>query len=962
MASEYQSEAALEVQFMKRLNALGYSTVQLPDEAAVLAHFRDILNQRNAQRLKNQPLSDVEFTRVLHEMVGSRTLYDIGQLLRGSDVQPSGKITITRDDNSEVYLEFFDGKTVDNNIFEVAHQITVHAQYTNRYDVTILINGLPLVQIELKRRGVEFTQAFNQIIRYRDESFRQLFRFVQLFVVTNGDETRYFANGDGKLNPNFMFYWTDQQNHWLNDIDAFTASFFAKKRLHSLIAQYTIFDNANQKMLIMRPYQIYAAEAIIDQAEHHPHDNGYVWHTTGSGKTITAFKASRLIAQRTDAQKVIFLIDRQDLDKQTADNFNAYLPKGVGNEPALDRTKNTHTLIKQLKSQDNSLIITTIQKMNNAITGNKYRDVLTPYHDAHVVFIEDEAHRSQFGKMRTEIDRWFQNAQHFGFTGTPIFPENVGVDGRTTETLYGKCLHKYLIKDAIRDHNVLGFSIQYINTLKAKAGITDGNEYFARIDKREVMEADARLEMIVQHILLNHDQVTQNRRYNAILAVSDTEVALKYYHLFRQLDPNHRLKVATIFTWTANEDNSDEKQYADQTTGKMRVKTSRHGLDAAIDDYNQQYGTSFNTENFKDYFADVSKRMKAHNAQTPDDNIDILIVVNMFLTGFDSPRLSTLYVDKKLQWHNLIQAFSRTNRIEKETKPFGNIIAYRNVKQYTDDAVELFSEGSSKAFFVPSYDELKQAFDEAIEKLHAVAPTPSAVDDLHNQGNDELKSFVLAFRDVLRLHNKIRVYEPFNWNDVKDMTPQDLQSYRSKYATAYDELQRGAEQGETGSILDDIDFEIELLATDVIDVQYISNLIKTISLDDDENMQADRRKIKHLLDNADSPALKLKADLLAAFLDEVVPTLKPGANVGSELNKYLIQKQQEAIGTFSEEVKLPREVVEQQMESYEFYGTPDSRSLTHELTKAGFKFGEKITLKKKVTTFVKHALKKFALI
>lgn len=966
MANDYESEAQLEDQFMKRLNGLGYQTVSLPDEAAVIAHFRQLLNERNHQNLSNaathefNPLSEAEFKRVLNELVGSRTIYEIGQLLRGSDVQPYGKIVITRDDNSDVYLEIFDGRDFEKNIFEVAHQITIPAQYENRYDVTVLINGLPVVQIELKRRGVEFTQAFNQIIRYRAESYRQLFRFIQIFVISNGDDTRYFANGDGKLNSNFMFYWTDKQNHWLNDIDSFSTSFFERKRLHSLIAEYTIFDNSKQRMLIMRPYQVYAAEAIIDQAQNHPHDNGYIWHTTGSGKTITAFKASQLIAHRTDATKVIFLIDRSDLDIQTAKNFNAYLPKGIGNEPALDRTDNTYSLVQQLKSQDNALIVTTIQKMNHAINEQRYRDVLTPYHDQHVVFIEDEAHRSQFGKMRKEINRWFQNAQHFGFTGTPIFPENVGADGRTTETLYGQCLHRYLIQDAIRDHNVLGFSIQYINTLRGKDQIADGDKEVTKIDKREVMEADDRLQMVVQHILLNHDQVTQRRRYNAILTVPNTEVALKYYQIFKALNPADGPNVATIFTWTANEEDAEEKQVENTTKTSVDTQTARHGLDEAIADYNQQYGTNWNTDNFKDYFGDVSKRMKHHTVDTPADNIDILIVVNMFLTGFDSPALSTLYVDKNLQWHGLIQAFSRTNRVEEKAKPFGNIVAYRNIKHQTDEAVELFSQGSSEAFFVPTYAELAQQYDEAIAKLHQVVASPQAVDDLYSQGDEAVKDFILAFREVLRLNNKIRVYDEYDAKEVLGLTPQDMESYRSKYAEAYRELGRDKGDDAAESVLNDIDFEIELLATDVIDVQYIVNLIKAISLDSKDNMQSDRNKIHHLLENADSDALALKADLLAAFLDEVVPQLPPDANIGSELNKYLAEKREESVTDFSKEVRLPRQVVDDQLAHYDFYGKTDDEQLNSEFTKAGFKFMEKTKMKTAVITFFKKTIQRFA--
>ncbi|GAW98728.1 type I restriction endonuclease subunit R [Secundilactobacillus mixtipabuli] len=954
MTREYQSEAELEDQLMKRLNALGYQTIQLHDEKAVISHFRDVLNQRNRDRLKGKVLTDTEFIRALNELTGSKTIYQMAQLLRGSDYQPHGKIVITRDDNSELYLEFFDGINFENNTFEIAHQITVNAKYTNRYDVTILINGLPVVQIELKRRGVELPQAFNQIIRYRNESFRQLFRFIQIFVISNGEDTRYFANNDGKLNSNFMFYWTDQKNHWLNEINAFAASFFSRQRLHSLIARYTIFDSDEQRMLIMRPYQVYAVEKIIDRVQNHPGENGYIWHTTGSGKTITAFKASQLIARDTDAKKVIFLIDRSDLDTQTADNFNAYLPQIKTEGRALDRIDSTEMLVEQLQSKSNPLIVTTIQKLNYAIKNNQYKSLLTPYHDAKVVFIEDEAHRSQFGEMRKGINRWFKNAQHIGFTGTPIFAENVGQDGRTTETLYGECLHQYLIKDAIRDRNVLGFSMQYLNTIHGKDVFKDGDEMVSGIDKKEVMEADDRLKMIVQHILLNHGQITHNRHYNAILAVSSTRVALKYYNLFKKLDPEHQLHVTTIFTWKANEKDNEKKQ------DKKEALTSRHGLESVIKDYNQMFETNFSTEKFKDYFNDVSRRMKQFNYQTPENNIDVLIVVNMFLTGFDSPKLSTLYIDKKLQWHNLIQAFSRTNRIELDSKPFGNILAYRNMKQDTDDAVRLFSAGSSKSLFVPSYDELQKQFDDAVKDLRQISPTPQSVDSLHNLGKEALQKFVLAFREVLRVYNKIRVYDEFDFSKMINFTHQDLESYRSKYADVYQEIIDDPE--DPASVLDDVDFEMELIAADTIDVGYIVNLIHAINLKDEDQRGQDTRRIKKMLVNAADPELKLKSDLLQAFLDEIVPKLKPEDNVGNALNQYLIRKREESVKEFSEQVHLPEEVIRKEMDDINFYGeNANTKALNEALNANGLKFMEKRTVKNRVKMFVTKALKKFVL-
>jgi type I restriction enzyme R subunit len=954
MGNEYQSEMELENQLIRRLKTIGYAQVQIPDEEALLAHFRDLLNQRNADNLAGTPLSDHEFNAALNQLIGSRTHYQIAQQLRGGDTQPKGKINIQRDDNSQLYLEVFDGTAAANNVFEVTHQTTFAGVHENRYDVLILVNGLPLAQVELKRRGVEFKQAFNQIIRYKSEmisSGRDLRRLIQLFVISNGNETRYFANGDGKLNSNFMFYWTDEDNHWLNDLDAFTCSFFAKERFHSIIARYTIFDKANELMMVMRPYQIYATEAIIKQAED-TNDNGYVWHTTGSGKTITSFKASRLLAQDTNVEKVIFMIDRADLDIQTAKNFEAYLPETANGEAALDRTNNTEALVKQLSSNGNQLIVTTIQKMNSALRNDRYKAVLTPYHDRKVAFIEDEAHRSQFGDMRKNVNHWFKNAQHFGFTGTPIFPENIGADGRTTKDIYHKLLHKYLIKDAIRDGNVLGFTIQYINTIQGK-GIADDDEQVSSIDKREVFEDENRLRMITSHIIANHGKVSKGKLYNAVFTVPNTRVALKYYHLFKELDTKHRLNVTTIFTWAANEDDNEEHQGQDDVT-------SRQGLDEVISDYNDTYGTDFSTDHFKDYFADVSKRMKEHNADAPGENIDILIVVNMFLTGFDSKKLSTLYVDRNLRYHTLIQAFSRTNRVETASKPSGNIIAYRNLKQNTDDAVKLFSGGDNDDFFAPSYDKLKGEMLDAITKLREVTPTVASVDALYNQGTEAISRFVLAFREVLRSFNKIRVYDDFEWQQFAPaFSEQDLEDYRGKYYTAYSKLTKDASSIK-GSILDDIDFEIQLVQTDTIDVAYIVNLIKNIDLDTTANRDADTKKIRRILHNADNDDLKSKAELLERFLDEVIPKLPQKADIGNALDRFMAHSRDIAIDSFAKENGLPPAMVTDQINDYSFYGHTSESKMTDQLNEVGLTFMQKRTMKQKIGNFVTKTLKAFS--
>ena len=660
------------------------------------------------------------------------------------------------------------------------------------------------------------------------------------------------------------------------------------------------------------------------------------------------------MARLTKAEKVIFLIDRADLDEQTARNFAAYLPADVNGQSALDRTNNTRELVRQLVSNDSPLIVSTIQKLNNAVQNNKYKKELTPYHDRKVVFIEDEAHRSQFGDMRKNVNRWFQNSQHFGFTGTPIFKENTGIDGRTTADLYDQLLHKYLIKDAIRDHNVLGFTVQYIQTFQGKSIVNDDGELVKGIDQASVFEAPERMANIVNHIINKHAQFTKLKHYNAIFTVPSTRQALAYYDLFKRLDTNHRLNVTTIFTWQANEVDNEAHQGQDDVT-------SRQGLDKVIEDYNKRYHTDFSTDHFSDYFKDVSKRMKAHNDATPEENIDVLIVVNMFLTGFDSKRLSTLYVDKKLRWQGLIQAFSRTNRIDTNNKPFGNIVCYRNLKRATDDAVALYSDGDQQAFFAPPYPELKNQFIKAIQALQVVTPTKDDVDPLYNQGDEALEKFVLAFRSVLRIYNKVRVYDEFDWEQFKNIfTNQDFEDFKGKYYTAYKRL-KPDNPGEKADILDDIDFDMTLVQTDTIDVTYIVNLIKSINLDDDKSRNSDIAKIQRFLNNATDDHLKSKAELLKRFLDENVPKLNAKSDIGNELDKFLADSRENALVGFSKNHNLPISVVKDQLSDYNFTGRANLQSMQKEFNDLGFGFREKRKLSAEMQQLLENVSEKYSL-
>lgn len=538
----YQSEYALENEMMNQLEQLGYERVTIRDNKQLLDNFRTILNERHADKLEGNPLTDKEFQRLL-TMIDGKSIFESARILRD-------KLPLRRDDESEVYLSFLDTKSWCKNKFQVTNQVSVEDTYKARYDVTILINGLPLVQVELKRRGIDINEAFNQVKRYRKQNYTGLFRYIQMFIISNGVETRYFSNNDSELLKSHMFYWSDKQNNRINTLQSFAESFMRPCQLAKMISRYMIINETDRILMAMRPYQVYAVESLIQQATE-TGNNGYVWHTTGSGKTLTSFKASQILSQQDDIKKVIFLVDRKDLDSQTEEEFNKFA-KG-----AVDKTFNTSQLVRQLNDKSLPLIVTTIQKMAKAIQGNAH--LLEQYKTNKVVFIIDECHRSQFGDMHRLVKQHFKNAQYFGFTGTPRFPENSSQDGRTTADIFGRCLHTYLIRDAIHDGNVLGFSVDYINTFKNKALKAEDNSMVEAIDTEEVWLADKRVELVTRHIINNHDKYTRNRQYSSIFTVQSIHALIKYYETFKRLNKKleQPLTVAGIFTFKPNEDDRD---------------------------------------------------------------------------------------------------------------------------------------------------------------------------------------------------------------------------------------------------------------------------------------------------------------------------------------------------------------------------------------------------------------------
>ena len=890
---KYQGELALEEEVLQQLESQGYERVNINSHEQLVQNFRAILNERNKENLNNTPLSDAEFSRLMVD-ISDKSVFESAMQLRDS-------YTLERDDESKVYLYFLNTDHWCQNKFQVTHQVSVEDQFKGRYDVTILINGLPLVQIELKRSGIAITQAFNQIERYRKHNYRGLFRFIQLFVVSNKKETRYYANSDKEIFKSFMFYWSDAQNRRINNLKEFIETFLNRCRIAKMISRYMITNETDQLLMALRPYQVYAVEALINRATE-TNNNGYVWHTTGSGKTLTSFKASQILAKDPNIKKVIFLVDRKDLDSQTLAEFNKFQMDSV------DLTDNTHKLLKQLGDPFQKLIVTTIQKMSNAVkSGAK---VMDQYKNDKVVFIIDECHRSQFGDMHRLVKQHFKNAQ-------------------------------YLIKDAIRDGNVLGFSVEYINTFDNTLDPID-DTYISHIDENELWMADDRLTMIADHIINNHHKKTRNQMYTSIFTVQSIPMAIKYYNIFKQLkeEGQHDLNVSTIFTYAANEDKKKQVNHVH----------SKEALQHIILDYNQTFGKNYSLDTFDGFFNDISKRVKEAN---PAERLDILIVVDMFLTGFDSKKLNTLYVDRNLQYHGLIQAYSRTNRIEDETKPFGNIVCYRNLKDNTDKAIELFSQtNDTDTVLSPSFDVILDEFKTTLAELFKIAPTPDSVDNLERE--DEQYQFVMVYRSLAGIMQRLKTSDEFYFTkELIGIDSQTYEDYRSKYLSIYDKNKKIKDKT---SVLDDIDFKIEILRNDLINVQYILNLLNQMDLSDQQQTEKVKHQIHQLLNKADDDHLRLKADLIREFLEKVVPTLSHDAIVEDAYFDFEEMKKEQELQDFATSKDYPLDLLKNVVNEYEFSGQLDNRTVEQGITGGLIVRSQKI---ENVKSFVKETSEKY---
>ena len=800
-----QTEQQLEDALIAQLTQMGWGRVTIPDEAALVSNLKTQLEAHN-----KATFSDGEFKQILNQ-ISRGNIFEKAKILRET-------IGYTRDDDTTGYIELIDQIHWCKNQYQVTNQVTMTGKYENRYDVTLLINGLPLVQIELKRRGLEMKEAFNQFGRYDKHSFgasHGLFNFLQLCIISNGVNTKYFANTpSGKRDYKQTFYWAGSDNNTIRKLSDFASIFLDTCHLSKMITKYIVLNETNNALMALRPYQFFAVEQIVDRVRD-TKKNGYIWHTTGSGKTLTSFKAAQTLTESPHVHKVVFVVDRKDLDFQTMNEFNGF-KKG-----SVDGTNSTASLVKQF-SDETAIIVTTLQKLNTAISRDKHLLKMDALKDKRMVFIFDECHRSQFGDTHRRITEFFHNVQMFGFTGTPIFKENAAKNAlgkRTTKDLFDECLHKYVITDAIRDENVLKFSVEYIRTVKVKDEIVDID--VEAIDTAEVMEAPERLESITDYIVANHKNKTHGKEFTAIFCVSNVKTLMAYYELFKQKREagEHDLTVGTIFSYQANEDEADPDGMDDMPDdNKPANQHTRDALDGYIEDYNDLFGTNFSTNHFENYYKDIGKRVR-------NKQIDILLVVNMFLTGFDSKPLNTIYVDKNLKYHGLLQAYSRTNRILGAKKSQGNVVCFRNLKPATDKAIELFANKDAiEEIILAPYEDYAASFNAAVDNLHAIVPTVESVDDLLTEEDEAL--FVQAFRQLIRVKNVLDCFTQFSFDDLA-MDEQTFADYRSKYLDLYHKVKADNEK-EKVSILDDLDFELELITRDKINVSYIISLLQNM--------------------------------------------------------------------------------------------------------------------------------------
>ena len=936
-AKSYQSEAELERSFVEQLKSQAYEYVSITCEADLVRNLR-----KQLEKLNDYVFSDSEWERFFTQEISNPNQ---GIVEKTTTIQEDNIKILHRDDGTVKNIYLLRKDKIHENILQVINQYTTEkGERANRYDVTILVNGLPLVHIELKRRGVAIQEAFNQINRYQRESFwadSGLFEYIQIFVISNGTHTKYYSNTvrsqhikeskdggakKGKRSSNsfeFTSWWADATNRPITDLVDFAKTFFAKHTILNILTRYCVFT-ADKQLLVMRPYQIVATEKILNKIEISTNykklgtiqAGGYIWHTTGSGKTLTSFKTAQLASQLPYVDKVLFIVDRKDLDYQTMREYDKF-QKGAANS-----NTNTAILKRQLEDANARIIITTIQKLDRFISRNKDHTIF----DGHVVLIFDECHRSQFGEMHAAITKAFRNYHLFGFTGTPIFSVNASSGGRpdfkTTEQAFGEKLHAYTIVDAIRDRNVLPFKVDYVSTMREAEEIDD--KKIRSIDRERALCAPERISNIVRYIIEHFNQKTKRNNisyshrvtgniqeivtakdrakverimgkvrlsgFNSIFAVSSIDAAKRYYAEFqRQLaeaPSDKKLKIALIYSFSVNEEEIDGVMDENSEDTSGLDQSSRDFLENAMQDYNVMFGTSYDTssDKFQNYYKDVSERVK-------NREVDILLVVNMFLTGFDATTLNTLWVDKNLRLHGLLQAFSRTNRILNTVKTFGNIVCFRNLENATNESIALFGDKEASGIvLLKSYNEYYNGYEDNNKEIRGYA---DLIDELVNRfpigqhivGEENQKDFIKLYSQILRVKNILVTFDEFIGNEI--LSERDVQDYHSIYIDLYNDF-RKRETSEKENINDDLVFEMELIKQIEINIDYILELVKKYHKDHVKNREL-RVDINKAIDS--SVELRNKKDLINQFID----SLDIHAVVDDEWQKYVEKKRIEEL-------------------------------------------------------------------
>ncbi len=922
-SDSYQSEAALEKEFIRMLTEQGYDYLEIHEQDALVTNLR-----KQLELLNDYKFTESEWERFFNNNIANN---NDGIVEKTRKIQEDHIQVLKKDDGTSKNIYLLDKKNIHNNRLQVINQyVENNGNYDNRYDVTILVNGIPLVHVELKRRGVALKEAFNQINRYQRDSFwagSGLYEYIQIFVISNGTNTKYYSNTtreshikeqsktrnkSKKTSNSFEFtsYWADANNKVINDLVDFTRTFLSKHTILNVLTKYCVFTS-EELLLVMRPYQIVATERILNKIEVSTNykkmgtidAGGYIWHTTGSGKTLTSFKTAQLATNLEYIDKVLFVVDRKDLDYQTMKEYDRF-EKGAANG-----NRSTKVLQKQLEDTTSKIIVTTIQKLSEFVKRNPSH----PVFQKHLVLIFDECHRSQFGDMHKMIVKNFKNYHLFGFTGTPIFAKNAtnksNPDFCTTEQAFGDKLHTYTIVDAINDGNVLPFRIDYINTIKKKEGMTD--KEVQAINTEEALSSYERVSNVVSYIIEHFDQKTKRNSFydlkgqrlngfNSIFAVASIPMAKKYYlELKKQLEEKHKdLTIATIYSFAANEEDTTDGILDDEGfETELLDQSSREFLDFAIDEYNKKFKTNFSSEGngFQDYYKDLSDRVKKRE-------VDLLIVVNMFLTGFDATTLNTLWVDKNLKQHGLIQAYSRTNRILNSVKSYGNIVCFRDLQEQTNDAIALFGDkDASGIVLLKSYEDYyygyeddkgkkQKGYEERIAELLQKYPLGEQI-----VGEQAQKDFIVSMGNILRLKNILSSFDRFEGNEI--LSERDFQDYIGTYTDLYEEFKSRKDNGEVESIKDDVVFEMELVKQVEVNIDYILMLVAKYhqsNCTDKEILGSIDKAIKSSL------ALRSKKELIETFISKI----NTNTDVMSDWTKFVKEQEEIDLRNLIEEENL----------------------------------------------------------